>query len=1632
MNPIGSYQLLETLHQTRHSVVYRGRREGDAHTVIIKYMRAKYPSSYEMFRFQQEYEIIRSLDIEGVIRTYEIINYDAGIALVLEDFDAVSLKELIREKPVELDRFFPIGIKIAQILGALHKKGVVHRDIKPGNILLSKDYQQVKVTDFGISQIVTYADEEIYNPEVIEGTLKYMSPEQTGRMNRAIDYRTDLYSLGVTFYEMLTGTTPFNYNDPLEIIHAHIAREVPPPDQAAAGIPKIISDIIHKLLIKPAEERYQNAFGLAHDLTLAWQQWREKGEVGDFELASNDISLKFNIPQQLVGRENETRLLLEAFERVGEGGIPEVLFVTGHPGVGKSFLVDELYKPILARKGYFVSGKFEQFRKDVPYSAIIQAFIKLVNQILVESNERIEAWKKRLQTALGDNAKVITDILPQLKAIIGEPADVPELGPEESENRFHYVFKNFLQVFAAFEHPLVLVLDDLQWADMASLNLIQQVFPVPDNGHFFFIGIYRDNEVNETHALTRVIGEIRASRIRMESVFIRPLDEDSVRRLLGKFLRQKSSDVASLAGIIYTKTHGNPFFINQFVKRLYEKNILEIDSSGKWQWDDQIVHDMEVTDNVVDLMVQKIREISPDAQEVLKVASCIGNRFDLKTMCIVQDKTPNQILGDMAEALEGGLVFFRHDMCHFLHDRIQEAAYSLIAEADRSRLHYKIGIYLYRNTDEQDLREKVFYIVNQLDAGASWIRDREEALEVARLNLLAGKKAKDSAAYQSAQTYFHAGIGLLKNSDWQENYSLTYELYLYAAEAGYLNADFSGMEDYLQAVQENCRALLDQAKAYEIRIQAYTAQNRLKDAVQATKNILSLLGLNFPRKIDKKRIAIELYKTKWCLRNMAREDFESHPLMQDPYSLAIIRIAASANAAFYAGGYVREITFVVLKMIRLTIRRGIAPQSPFYFSSLAMILHPLNQLEEAFQYADLALALREKLSLSEIRTKFIVYCYMLHWREHVRNILNLQMEIYHAGFEVGNVAYSLLTASQYGCFLFNCGKELTLVEQEIDRINGITRQYQMETAWNYNAIIHQVVHNLLGHAEDPRIISGEKCNISGLARRYEDVNDRLGLFFLHLYSAQLCYVFGDPEGAKKEIDGTRKYLDAGSGGLYHFSLYYFYRALIMLAGLEEMAPAKQKKVLKKVAYYNSKLKHFSKFAPMNFEHKYLLVCAEMARVQKDFLQAEELYEKAAEGAGKNEFLQEAALAYELAAHFFLQRDFASIAGLYFNQAVSCYARWGAAAKVEQIQSRHASLLANREQIPTGMVVPGNDTGDTSSSGSTMVDLYTFLKSSQAITGEIVLENLLEQLMKIGIENAGAEKGAMIFEKEAGLFIEALADVSGGIEALVSIPVEGYAGVPASVINYVLKTHENLVLGNACEDERFVRDPYIKENGVKSVLCAPIRKKSEVAAILYLENNLSTDAFTPERLELLRVISSQAAISIENARLFELARRDGLTELLNHRYFQYALQKELEAAGRNNHKVSLLMLDIDHFKDFNDTYGHQLGDAVLKEVATVLKQNAPDKDLAGRYGGEEFSVIIPRLPEDNARALAEQIRRETEEMSVKNNGDELKVTISIGMAIFPYDGATSAELIGAADKALYQSKETGRNRVTLYC
>lgn len=1629
MTYIGRYKILETIHQTRSSIVYRGQRDGDTHTAIIKFMRAKFPSSYEISRFKKEYDIIKSLDMAGVVKTHELIDYDTGIALVLEDFDAISLRDVLQKKPMALDLFLTMAMQITEILGMLHKNNVVHRDIKPDNILVSRDHQHIKLTDFGIAQLVTRENEEIYDPAVIEGTLRYMSPEQTRRMNRAVDYRTDLYSLGITFYEMLTGRVPFDFNDPLELIHAHIAREATPPDEINADIPGIISDMIHKLLIKPAEERYQNAMGLLYDLRQAQAQWQETGTIQPFELATRDFAHKFNIPQQIIGREDEMKTILQSFDRAAGQGIPEMLFVSGTPGVGKSFLVEELYKPILAKRGYFVSGKYDQFRKDVPYSAIIHAFIKLIHQLLVESDDRLTEWKTHILEALGDNAKVITDIIPPLKTIIGEPAEVAELGAEEAEHRFHHVFKNFLKVFTTFDHPLVLILDDLQWADLASLKLIQHVFAMPDNGHFLFIGIYRDNEVSEAHALTPVMDAIQTSALGMETISIQPLGLDSVRRLLGKFLRLDIEKVATLADIVFDKTRGNPFFINQFAKRLYETGMLTVDETGKWQWDEKAIRNLQITDNVVDLMVQKINDISPDAREVLRVASCIGNRFELETMCIVTGRTPDLILTEMKDALETGLVYFDQTMCHFLHDRIQEAAYSLIADEEKEVLHYVIGRYIYRNTPDRLLMDKIFYIVNHLNTGRSQITSSDEQIDIVRLNLLAGKKAKASAAYDSALAYFSAGIDLLHEPDWKTHYEILYDIHLLAAEAAYLNADFSAMAAYLDQALAHHASLLDKSKAYEIKIQAFMAQNRLVDAVDATREILNTLNFSMPAKIHKRRMVLEIIQTKLVLINKPPEKIVHLPDMEDPYALAINRIFTIAAPAFHLGGFTMEVAFLVLKMVRLSMRKGIALQTPYWFACYSMVLFMFSPLDVIFRYTDLALALRKRLGVKEIRSSLIIHAYIQPWRTPLADVLPVLMDVYNSGFEVGDVSFSLYVSAYYCEHLYNSGKELTHVEKEIDKIKKVTRQFKMETMLNYNNIVHQVTHNLQGNAGDPTVLQGEHYNRSVMIQQHRDANDSFALASIHFYTAQLNFIFGNYDIAFEEIRKGKEHLIAVSGGLYHFALFYFYQALIRLARLDENSPAGTKKsILKKTGYYNSKLQYWAKYAPLNFQHKYDLVEAERARVKGDVAAAQALYEKAAKGAKASRYLQETAIANERAANFYHQRGFKAIADLYLSRALTAYAKWGATAKVEHLKASHPRLNdpAEWEQMTDTV----NSDSTSALSGSTMVDLQTVFKAAGAISGEIVLEKVVAQLLNIGIENAGAQKGALLFEKNGRLFVEAISDVTGHIAVPGAMPVNEYPDIPRSVVNYVLKTNEDLVLDHASEDDRFARDPYIETRKIKSILCMPLEQKGKTVAIVYLENNLTTRAFTPDRLAVLRVISSQAAIAIENARLFEVARRDGLTELINHRYFQYSLQKELETATVNGHKVSLLMLDIDHFKNFNDTYGHQAGDLVLKHVAGLLQENAPDKDLVGRYGGEEFAIILPGMQEETAKSLAEDIRRAVETEVVNYNAHALQVTVSIGMSTFPYHGNQSDKLIKSADKALYKSKELGRNRVTV--
>ncbi|NER51188.1 MAG: serine/threonine-protein kinase PknK, partial [Symploca sp. SIO1A3] len=856
MISISGYQLLTPIYETINSLVYRGIREQDKQPVILKVLKEDYPRPSELSRYQQEYQITHSLNLDGVVKAYSLEKYQKTLVIVFEDFGGESLKQLFNDHvggiyELTLRQFLAIAIKITQSLGKIHAAQIIHKDINPANIVFNRETEQLKIIDFGISTILTRENPTLKNPNVLEGTLAYISPEQTGRMNRYLDYRTDFYSLGATFYQLLTNQLPFETNDPLELVHCHIAKNPVPPHLKIGedNCPKVVSDIVMKLMAKTAEERYQSAWGIKADLEKCLEQLQYHGAISEFTLGSQDIADKFQIPQKLYGREKEIQTLLAAFERVSSNWSfvsrnnnqklitndkrqSQFMLVAGYSGIGKSALVAEIYKPITRQRGYFISGKFDRFQRNIPYSAVVTAFSELVRQLLTENEIKLNQWRTKLELAFGSNGQVIIDVIPELELIVGKQPAVAELGATESQNRFNLVFQNFIKVFAQPDHPLVIFLDDLQWADTATLKLLQLLMTATDCQYhntasttispvaeekrgLFLIGAYRDNEVNEAHPLMLMVDEIRQSGAIVNQLSLCALELTHVNQLISDTLKCTPERAKPLAELVLSKTGGNPFFLNEFLQSLYTEGLLEFNiHSLSWQWDLNQILLTNFTDNVIELMALKIQKLPTNTQQVLQLAACIGNQFELSTLSIVADKSQRETAELLWQAVAEGLIISLGDSYKlleldviseetieqtrrrgdaetrgieipppisftpaqpitieykFTHDRIQQAAYSLIPEEDKQRLHLQVGEVLLAHTTTNQLEQKIFDIVNQLNLGSPLINSSsrlavEQAVEtdeLAQLNLLAGKKAKASAAYKPALQYFQIGIGLL-------------------------------------------------------------------------------------------------------------------------------------------------------------------------------------------------------------------------------------------------------------------------------------------------------------------------------------------------------------------------------------------------------------------------------------------------------------------------------------------------------------------------------------------------------------------------------------------------------------------------------------------------------------------------------------------------------------------------------------------------------------------------------------------------------------------------------------------------------------------------------------------------------
>ncbi|TAE59809.1 MAG: GAF domain-containing protein [Nostocales cyanobacterium] len=1616
MITIPDYEVLQKIHEGTRTVVYRGQKQPEKQPVIIKLLNSEYPTLEEITRLRHEYKVIQDVKSEGVVKAYSLNKYRNGLALILEDFGGKSLNKTLAARKLEIIECLQIGIALTDILGDLHKFAIIHKDIKPSNIIVNFETGQVKLGDFGLSSRLSLETQTIGNPNLLEGTLAYIAPEQTGRMNRLVDYRSDFYSLGVTLYEMLTGELPFIGQDPLELVHCHIAKQPIPPHQKQQ-IPTAVSQIVMKLLAKNAEERYQSAAGLKFDLENCLQQIQNTGKINDFIIAQRDHGNQLLIPQKLYGREQEVATLMDAFWRVSQGAT-EMMLVSGYSGIGKTSIVNEVHKPIVAARGYFIAGKFDQLKRDIPYAALIQSFQELIRQILTEDDQKIAIWRQKILVALGDNAQVIIDVIPEVESIIGAQPQVPILGSAESENRFNRVFQQFIHVFCQPEHPLVIFLDDLQWADSASLKLIKLLITDDSSQYLFLIGAYRDNEVSPTHRLVQTLQNIRQTNTIINEITITPLLFIDVQQLIIDTLKPDNIDINNiqlLVELIYNKTQGNPFFLTQLLKSLYSENLLVYQVyTDSWCWDIQEIQTVGITEfNIVELVTQNIRKLPPTTQRVLQLAACIGNQFNLEVLATVYEDSEIVTSTHLWSALQAGLILplssnYKIPLAlletdglelrnvqityKFLHDRVQQAAYSLIPENERKSTHLQIGQILLRNSTVETQKENIFVLVNQLNFGTDLLTNQEEKNNLAQLNLIAGQKAKASTAYEAAVKYLNIALELIQYYSWensaQQPEQWILQIYLETAEAEYLNGNLDQALLISNQGILQVNDLLEKLKYYQVQLKIYLAKSEINTVLDMGQQILKMLDVSLVESQPE---------------NLDIEQLANLPPMTDPYKLAAIEVLILmwAPACFAESPIALPMLYT---MIELSRQYGNSPPSIYAFANYGTITAWLiPDIDLAYQLGQLSLRVLEKLNAKNFKSKAILTTNIniFYKKQHIKTTINNLYEAIESALEVGDIEFASHAANFYCSHLFFVAKHLdSVAKSQSDYIDFITKLEQQHPLY-LTKICAQAVDNLRNKSIIKTSLMGEIFNEEEAIPYLQGINNLISLFYTYFYKLYLCYFFAEYDQAIEFAKTAQQYAGFVKSEIIFTQHNWFY-SLTMLASSRITDIATREEYLKQVNENQQQMKYWAEHAPMNYQHKYDLVEAEKARILNQPLLAMELYDRAIAGANNSKYIQDEALAYELAAKFYLALGRTEIAQTYMTKAQYDYIAWGAIAKVKDLESKYADIILVSKKDST--FDPKNSISLVSSSSSSQrLDINTIIKASQTLSSEIMLDNLLTKLMTIVIENAGAEIGFLILKQQEKLYIAAQKTLDNSDIIVCQSHLEDKnKQLPTSIINYVIRTKEDVILNDASDEGRFMKDAYIINKKPKSVLCTKIIYQGEIFGLLYLENNLAVGAFTPERLEILRILSSQAAISIKNAQLYEnLNQLNQSFSRFVPRQFLQLLNKEsivdVQIGDNIQQEMSILFSDIRDFTKLSETMTPEDN---FKFINSYLSRMEPaiieNQGFIDKYIGDAIMALFSRGADDAVKAAISMLLKVNEYNLDRQNMGYPSIQIGIGI------------------------------------
>lgn len=1439
------------------SRIWRDGAVGDRQSVLTLQPAAEQPPPGIVNRLAHEYELRDQLDDSWAIRPIELVRECGRTLLVLDPPGGLPLERYM-QSPLEIGLFLRLAVGIATAVCRLHERGLVHKDIKPGNFFVNATSGQAWLTGFGIASRLVRERQLPDSPEFIAGTLAYMAPEQTGRMNRSIDSRSDLYSLGVMLYQMLSGNLPFNASDPMEWVHCHIAREPTPPSRRVEEVPAPLSAIIMKLLAKAAEERYQTAAGLESDLHRCAAEWEHHGRIDEFPLGERDTPDRLRVPEKLYGREPEIATLLSSFERVAAHGTAELVLVSGYSGIGKSSVVNELHKVLVPSRGLFASGKFEQYKRDIPYATLAQAFQSLIRQLLGKPDAELSLWRDAFREALGPNGVLIVDLVPELKHVIGEQRPVPVLPPQDAQRRFQLVLRRFIGVFARPEHPLALFIDDLQWLDAATLDLLEDLLSQPDVQHVLLIGAYRDNEVDSAHPLARKLAAIRKAGTAVQEIVLAPLAHKDLEHLIADSIRCEPARAAPLAGLLHEKTGGNPFFAIQFLSALAEENLITFDHRvAAWSWDIEQLYAKRYTDNVIDFMAGKLNRLPTATQNALQQLACLGNRADFETLRrVYQNEDMHEPL---SEAVKAGLISRAEESYTFLHDRVQEAAYSLIPQGSRAAMHLRIGQLLAACTPPEKREEAIFEIVNQLNRGVGLVT-AEERVAVAELNLAAGRRAKESTAYSSALAYLAAGRALLTESAWSNCYELMFGLELLTAECELLAGDTAASENRFSFLARRAANTHHIAVVTRLRITLYQTTDQSDRAVEVCLEYLRRVGTNWSLHPTDDEVRPEYDRIWLQLGNREIAALVDLPLMTNPAVLDTLEVLGEiVTPAKFCDQNL--LSLVLCRMVNLSLEHGNSDGSCFAYVWFAMIAGPcFNKYRDGFQFGLLGYQLVEKRNLTrhQARTYMSFGNIVVPWAEHARSGRHLIRSAFDIANRMGDLTFAAYACDELISNFLTVGDPLDEVQTEAERALAFVRKARF-------GLVIDIIGGQLAFIRCMRGLTarfGFFDDASFDERQFEQhlassSVSMLPEFWYCVRKIQARFLAGAYESA---IDVSMRAQELLWTSASHFETaeFHFYGALARAAAFDNASAQEQRAWSEALRVNHRQLEIWAEHCPENFVNRAALVGAEIARLEGRDLDAQQLYQRAIRSANANGFTHNEAVAYEVAARYYAARGFDKIEEAYLREARSCYLRWGADGKVRQLDLQHPHL---RENVCSA--------GPTSTIGAPLeyLDLATVVNLSQALSGEIILQKLIDTLMRIAIQHAGAERGLLILARDDGYRIVAEATTPSDTVAVGQDSRASLADMPESVIRYVVRTKETVRLDDATTDKAFSGDEYVRRHRVRSILCLPLLKESRLVGMLYLQNSLTTHAFTPRRMVLLKLLASQAAISLENIRLY---------------------------------------------------------------------------------------------------------------------------------------------------------------------